>query len=48
MSAGDNTREGIALMIATTVIFALQDGVEKAVAYMTTTMMAVPDPKLNL
>ena len=32
MSAGDNTRAGIALMIATTVIFALQDGISRHLA----------------
>jgi uncharacterized protein (TIGR00369 family) len=40
-------RPGRTLHVCAADIFALQDGVEKAVAYMTTTMMAVPDPKLN-
>jgi drug/metabolite transporter (DMT)-like permease len=32
MSAGNNTRAGIALMIATTVVFALQDGISRHLA----------------
>jgi len=38
-------RAGRTLQVCVAEIFALQDGAEKLVAYMTTTMMAVPDPK---
>ena len=40
-------RPGRTLHVCVADIFAVQDGAEKPVAYMTTTMMAVPDPKLN-
>ena len=40
-------RPGRTLHVCAADIFAVQDGVEKPVAYMTTTMMAVPDPKLK-
>ena len=40
-------RPGRTLHVCVADIFAVLDGAEKPVAYMTTTMMAVPDPKLN-
>ena len=42
---GEVLRAGRTLQFCSADIFAVQDGVEKAVAQMTTTMMAVPDPK---
>jgi len=42
---GSVVRAGRTLQVCVAEIFALQDGAEKLVAYMTTTMMAVPDPK---
>jgi len=42
---GRVVRPGRTLHVCMADIFALQDGTEKPVAYMTTTMMAVPDPK---
>ena len=45
MGRGEVLRAGRTLQFCSADIFAVQDGVEKAVAQMTTTMMAVPDPK---
>jgi uncharacterized protein (TIGR00369 family) len=42
---GEVLRSGRTLHFCSADIFAMQDGVEKPVAQMTTTMMAVPDPK---
>lgn len=42
---GDVLRAGRTLQFCSADIFAVQDGVEKIIAQMTTTMMAVPDPK---
>lgn len=42
---GRVVRAGRTLQICVAEIFAVKDGVETLCAYMTTTMMAVPDPK---
>ncbi len=44
---GRVVRPGRTLHVCVADIFALQDGAEKPIACMTTTMMAVPDPKLD-
>ncbi len=42
---GHVVRAGRTLQVCVAEIFAVKDGVETLCAYMTTTMMAVPDPK---
>jgi len=42
---GSVVRAGRTLQVCVAEIFVVKDGVEKLCAYMTTTMMAVPDPK---